>query len=63
MDDYKEKYDVLRDKISELIDELEAVDVIEETGQRYKRVCIRTIFDNDYRNVYTILEDLKKFIR
>ena len=51
--------DELKREVKKFLDFLDENGTIEETGQTYKKVHIKTLFDIDREMLYTIIENLK----
>lgn len=49
----------LKQSLKKFLDFIDEEGIIEETGQRYKKVIIKTLFDMDRETLYTMIEKLK----
>ena len=51
--------DELKQEVKKFLDFIDENGIIEETGQTYKKVHIKTLFDVDRETLYTMIEKLK----
>lgn len=49
----------LRESLRKFLEFIEENGIIEETGQIYNKVALKTIFDKDRETLYTMIEKLK----
>lgn len=49
----------LKEQVRKFLEFVEELGIVEETGQTYKKVYLKALFDNDNQTLYTMIENLK----